>query len=269
MYPIIRQFKTPSSFSGFLPEQITIYSYGLFIFLSIVICFIYFRSQSIKYGIKTEDVGLVFIIAIVAAFLGGKFLYFLESPSYNLSHFKDFVKNWRVGFVFFGSFITVIIALYFTFKKLNLPIYKAFDWLAICGMIIHGFGKIGCFLAGCCFGNVCNKAIGVIYTHPLAIAKPLNTPLYPVQLIDAVFILSMLVIALIRFNKKPFDGYWMLFYTICYSVIRFFTEMLRGDESRGYIIEGILTHSQLIALVLIVFCLILIKRIKKGKLQAT
>ncbi len=265
MYPIFKKFHIPYPLSDYLPNPLIIYTYGLCIFLGIVLSFIFFYKKSKDFGLKTEDVGLIFLVAIAAAFLGGKFLYFLEAPFYHSVNFDLFLKNWQVGFVFFGSFIFVVISLYYLFRYYKLPVFVAFDWLAICGMIIHGIGKIGCFAAGCCYGKPCSNFFAVTYTHPLAVARPLGQSLYPVQLIDAFFVLTLLIVSLIFFRKKPFDGFWMIMYTMCYAVLRFFTELIRGDESRGYIIKNYLTHSQFISVVLVVICLFLLRYKYKKK----
>lgn len=127
-----------------------------------------------------------------------------------------------------------------------------FDILAVTVTLVQGFGKIGCFMAGCCHGKVCSASFGVTFTH-LKSQAPLNRPLYPVQLIDAAIIFSCLILILMFRNRPYFSGKLMLVYGIVYGSGRFITEFLRGDEGRGY--WGALSQSQWISIAIVGICL--------------
>ena len=134
------------------------------------------------------------------------------------------------------------------FKKNEMPALKMLDIAAIGGTIVHGLGKIGCFMSGCCHGKVCDAAFGVVFSHPETNAEPINMPLYPVQLIDSIMILSIGALLLFLNRDKKFDGQLLLLYAILYGIGRFFTEFIRGDAGRGNI--GPLSHSQFIGLIM-------------------
>jgi phosphatidylglycerol:prolipoprotein diacylglycerol transferase len=153
------------------------------------------------------------------------------------------------------------------FRKNKVPVAFGFDYLAVGGALVHGFGKIGCFMAGCCHGSECSSEWGVVFDHPQSAANPLNVPLYPVQLWDAITILLIVIFMLVYRKNKKFDGEIFLIYAILYGILRFITENYRGDESRGYIIEGVLTHSQLIAVFVILFAFfIYVYQLRKHKI---
>ena len=67
------------------------------------------------------------------------------------------------------------------------------DILSIVATIIHGFGRLGCFFAGCCYGLPTKSFIGITFTDAKSQAKPLETPLHPTQLYEAFFIGSMMI----------------------------------------------------------------------------
>jgi phosphatidylglycerol:prolipoprotein diacylglycerol transferase len=105
----------------------------------------------------------------------------------------------------------------------------------------HGFGRIGCFSAGCCWGRACDTALGVTFhnheAHNLT-GVTLNTTVHPVQLYEAGLNFLNFVVLFLILKKKRFDGQVFSFYIINYSLIRYFTEFYRGDhEAKVYLIQ--------------------------------
>src|SRR5690606_22083781 len=126
--------------------------------------------------------------------------------------------------------------------------YQMLDIMAVTTCIVHIFGRIGCFMAGCCYGKVTTGFLGVVFSDPACKAKPLGEPLHPTQLYEASFILIVMIFLLWVRDKKRFHGQLFLSYLALYAVGRFSIEYVRGDIGRGFIIDDILSHSQFIAL---------------------
>lgn len=238
----------------------TVYGYGFCIMFGSILGYLYALVEGKRQQIPPEKIAEMCVLMFIASFIGGKvFLWFpdwrdyLQNPDKLLSSFGG------SGFVFYGSFIFSIITLRWFFKKNQLKPGVMFDILAITGTIVHGFGKIGCLLAGCCYGKVCSPVFGITYTNPHSQAEPLNMPLYPVPVIDALIIFTCTAILFYMKKRKQFDGQLMLIYGLFYGAGRFITEFLRGDENRGYI--GPLSQSQWIALIIIGVCLIMHRRL--------
>ncbi len=225
----------------------TVYSYGFCIMVGVILAYFYIsKNAEKKLGIGSEKISEMVLYVIIASVIGGKvFLYLADLPRY-LASPADMLKDFGAGFVFYGSFIFAIPTLIWFYRKNKIPALKMLDITAIGGTIVHGMGKIGCFLSGCCHGKVCNNVLGVVFSNPETNAEPMNVPLYPVQFIDALMIFSIGLLLFFVKNKKHFDGQLLLLYAILYGIGRFFTEFLRGDEGRGEI--GPLSHSQFIGL---------------------
>ncbi|MBK5278004.1 MAG: prolipoprotein diacylglyceryl transferase, partial [Bacteroidia bacterium] len=117
--------------------------------------------------------------------------------------------------------------------------------------IVHGFGRIGCFMAGCCYGIPTDSVFGVTFTHAACQAEPLNTPLHPTQLYEAGFIFCLLAVLYFLKSRKRFEGQLFLLYLIFYAIGRGVLEIFRGDVARGFIFSDWLSHSQLISLIII------------------
>lgn len=244
----------------------TIYSYGAAILVGVICAFIFFSRSSRVYGLNSDKVSEMFLWCIFGVFVGGKLFFFLEKPAYFIQHPSAFFDDFGSGFVFYGSFLFTVPILIWWFRKQKLPVWDMFDLIGIGGAMVHAFGKIGCFLAGCCHGKVCHNAWGVVFNHPHTHAEPAGVPLYPVQLWDSAIIFSAVAIMLWLKPRKQFAGQLFLIYGLWYAMGRFITEYYRGDEERGYLFGGALSHSQFIAVLVFAVCLgIYIWRYRKGK----
>lgn len=129
------------------------------------------------------------------------------------------------------------------------------DRLAITACIIHFCGRLGCFFAGCCYGIPTDSALGITFTDPLSQAEPLHTALHPTQLYEAALIGSILILLWMLKRHDRLSGKLFFVYVILYASGRSIIEIFRGDVRRGYIIEGVLSHSQFISLLLIGFAI--------------
>ncbi len=146
------------------------------------------------------------------------------------------------GLMFYGGFITasIFVALYVTIKRINL--FAVSDILLTALPLGHFFGRIGCFMHGCCYGKITKGPIGVCfpamspawYEHQQAglIAENAvkSLPVIPTQLIESGANLLLFIVMLIVFNRYHSKrGFSTGVYLIAYALIRFAIEILRGD----------------------------------------
>lgn len=230
--------------------SVKVYSYGCLIALGAIagVWYMAVRGKQ-ELGLTFDQANSLFLLIFVAAFVGGKLFLFFEDPSgYAKSPLK--LLGGR-GFVFYGSFLLAIPTMLWFFRKHKLNTYRMLDVMAITTCLVHMFGRVGCFMAGCCHGIPTDSPFGVTYTNPACSADPLNTSLHPTQLYEAAFIGVVMIYLFFLRDRKKFHGQLFLTYLIMYAVGRFLLEYLRGDLARGFIIEDILSHSQLIALIIL------------------
>ena len=156
----------------------TIYSYGFCIMVGVLLAYLYIsKNAKSELGLESEKISEMILYIIIASVVGGKvFLYLADLPRY-LADPSQMFEGFGSGFVFYGSFIFAVPTLYWFFKKNKISVLPMLDITAIGGTIVHGMGKIGCFLSGCCHGKVCNAPFGVVFSHPETNAEPINTPL--------------------------------------------------------------------------------------------
>ena len=152
--------------------------------------------------------------------------------------------NFGDGFVVYGGIIAGIgVSAIYCHKK-KLPFLRYLDCAAPSIALAQGFGRIGCFLAGCCYGVKMDSPISITFTH--SDFAPNNVPLFPSQLVSSAFdfLNFALLCVLLKRNDKP--GRIGAFYLIFYSIGRFIIEFFRGDLERGSV--GSLSTSQFISI---------------------
>ncbi|MCA6074848.1 prolipoprotein diacylglyceryl transferase [Fulvivirga sedimenti] len=243
MHPILFSFEV-------FGKEFTVYSYGFFIVLGAILAVIYLARQARKeFNVPFDTINNLFLLLLASAFIGGKVFLFFENPPYYRENPADLFSG--RGFVFYGSLLFCIPVMLWYFRKNKLPVLPMLDIMAIVTVIVHGFGRIGCFMAGCCYGKETHGWLGVIFSDPACFARPLDTPLHPTQLYSAFMIAAIGLTLVMVKRRKMFPGQVFLLYLILYGIGRSVVEIFRGDESRGYVIEGILSHSQFISLLVI------------------
>lgn len=144
----------------------------------------------------------------------------------------------------YGGIIGGILAAWIYCKVAKLKFMKYFDLVMPSVALAQGFGRIGCFLAGCCYGKETESAFHIIF-HDSAYA-PNNVPLIPTQLISSGLDFLNCIFLMWFAGKKKGDGQVAGLYLVCYSVGRFVLEFFRGDLERGSV--GSLSTSQFIAI---------------------
>lgn len=229
----------------------TVYSYGFMIAMGIVAGMVYLIIEGKREaGLTFDQANALFLFIFFAAVVGGKLFLFLEDPSGYIERPSNLLTG--RGFVFYGSFLLAIPTMWLFFKRHKLPVLRMLDVMAVTTCFVHVFGRTGCFLAGCCYGQQTDSFWGVTFTDPVCFAEPLNTPLYPTQLFEAGYIFLVMVALLVLRNKRRFYGQLFLMYLMLYAIGRFVLEYFRGDIGRGFVVENYMSHSQFIALCVLV-----------------
>lgn len=191
---------------------------------------------------------------VLGGFLGAKILYLLTVLKYidfsRIFEKEYFLSLMQGGFVFYGGLIggLAVVLCAGRFQKIETVKYIR---TYICLLpLIHGFGRIGCFMAGCCYGVPYHGKISVVF--PENSFAPAGVELFPVQLVEACLLiaLSILLIFLqVRFEFK----YNLELYLLIYAIIRFVLENYRYDAVRGRFL--MFSTSQWISIGLMIFAL--------------
>lgn len=212
------------------------------------------RLQAVK--LDKDTFWNIIFIAFLGALIGSKLLYIILSwPLLGdtfTAKIANIFHNFRYGFVFFGGMILSVASLYAYLKKKHLPILPTADFLITALPLGHALGRIGCFLAGCCYGKPTTLPWGVVFTNPdtLVPVQLQGVPLHPTQLYETACNLLLFFYLHKAYQKKHTAGSILIRYIIGYSAIRFVIEFFRGDY-RGAFILG-LSPSQALAVCAVV-----------------
>lgn len=243
--------------------KFTLHGYALMIAIGYILavgtCLLRCKKEE-----KSQDtVTDLSLVAILVGFLGGKIMYIIVN-------FKAFLENPKAviglsGFVVYGGIILGLagILLYCKIKKVNALEYL--DFMIPHIAIAQGFGRIGCFLAGCCYGAPTDSFIGVVF--PAGSIAPSGIKLWPTQLMMAVgdLLLAAILYVFYMKMKNGKKGNTCILYVALYAIGRFVIEIFRADP-RGNV--SFLSTSQFIsilALLAAMIVFILLNFVKKDK----
>ena len=221
----------------------TVHGYGLMIAIGILVAYVTAEYRAKKHGLDPDKIFYLVIWAVVGGFAGAKVLYFL-------TRLKDIMENPSVlldladGFVVYGGIIGGIYSAMAYCRIKKMPFLKYFDLVMPSVALAQGFGRIGCFLAGCCYGRETDSALGIVF-HNSSYA-PNDVKLLPTQLISSGLDFLLCAVLILLDRKKKGDGQIAGAYLVLYSIGRFILEFYRGDLIRGNV--GALTTSQFIAI---------------------
>lgn len=188
-------------------------------------------------------------IGIVGAMLFQNVYDLIKDPA----NYKFTFSMTFYGGLIFGTLGFILLFFLFVKKHNDISFAEILIVAPICITCAHAFGRIGCFLAGCCYGNVTDSCIGVEFPN---IGKRI-----PTQLFESGF-LFLLTAALYVFIFVVKFKYTMHVYLASYSVFRFIIEFFRGDDARGATVLGLYPSQLICVFIWIIFVptLILVKK---------
>lgn len=222
---------------------ITDFSYILMIIIGVIGCFIalivFLKNRGYSRNTIIDVLActcFTIAIGVVGSILFQNFYDFVKDPSNY--HFTTSMTFY--GGLIFGVIAFIVLFNLFVKKRNDIRIREIAVVAPLCITVAHGFGRIGCFLAGCCYGKETNSWIGVDFP---GLGKRI-----PTQLIEAIFLFILTTVLIFIIFKKSFK-YTLLVYMASYSVFRFIIEFFRGDEARGGTLLG-LYPSQVVCVIL-------------------
>ena len=183
------------------------------------------------YGYEIRELVAMLCSIIVGLMIGGKILFVItEIPALINNNFSWEIVNQRVlngGFVFYGGVIGAIVSISVLSKYMKVDTRKMMNFVVPCFSFFHTFGRLGCFLQGCCYGV--ESSFGVCMAGE-------SIKRFPVQLVEAIALLAITGILLLVESdnlKKERKFEALPVYLLMYAPIRFVLEMVRGDLLRG------------------------------------
>ena len=240
-------------------------TYGILATAGILLLLFLSMRVAKKYKIDTNDILITLLVAGIGVVIGGHLVYGLTNFDKiiillgNLDKVTSFGILFDAlgtifgGQVFYGGFIGGLIAAYIYLKKTKKDVALYAYIITPFIPLFHAFGRIGCFLAGCCYGIEMEHGI-TFHNSPIPMAN--DVPRLPIQLIEAACNFALFGILFYLQKKGKCKKTLLPIYLISYSVIRFIDEFFRGDEYRGFV--GPLSTSQFIGVLVFIFGIVML-----------
>ena len=248
-----------------------VFAFGAMIALGVLLSIWLISRRAAKLGFPPAETAVDSVyVAVASGFIGGRLLFILQNPSYYMENPLKVFALWEGGLIFYGGVAGAMAGIWIFARIKKLPVLGLLDFLLPFEVLTHGFGRLGCFLNGCCYGKACNLPWAVKFIES-------SGPVHPVQLYEAGALFALFFLLNHHYakthgpvrskvegggwKKKPFlqpstlhlpprekffDGEILALYFMLYGVIRFMMEFFRDNPSLGP-----LTYNQWISLALI------------------
>ena len=179
---------------------------------------------------------------MVAGILGARIAYIVSDLKWFLAAPVTMLYLHEGGLIYYGGFLGAIPAIFLFARRRGERPLAVFDFVVTSVPLAHAFGRVGCFLNGCCFGSLCKGGWSVrypagsypwnfhVYHAGLGREELCSLSVHPVQLYEAAFNLCLAVFLVVAYRRRRLNGSVTALYLMTYPVGRFFLELLRGDD---------------------------------------
>ena len=236
-------------------------TYTILTVIGILLSGFYVCRTAKKRGHDDNDYIIFMLVCAVGVIIGSHILYAItKTPliiklvtnwTKYITSFGNFVTALALvfgGAVFYGGLIGGIVAGWIYGKRKKFDMYEFSDICAPMVPLFHGFGRIGCFLGGCCYGI--ESDFGFTVNNNDLVPSLCGVNRFPVQLLEALLNFGLFFLLAYLLKKDMLKGRLFATYLFIYSIIRFCDEFLRGDTYRGFLFG--LSTSQIISILLFV-----------------
>jgi phosphatidylglycerol:prolipoprotein diacylglycerol transferase len=243
MFPVLLEF-----------GPVKIFTYGFFLALAFVSAIYLAAREAGRLGLPVARFYDLCFYIIVGAVVGSRLLYVLLELRTFIDRPLKIFALWEGGLVFHGGVALALALAFFYMWRHALPWRTCMDALAVGIPVGQFFGRIGCFMAGCCYGSPTDWPWAVTFTHPQSLC-PVKEPLHPAQLYEALMALGVFGAVYALRTRKRFEGQLVLTYFALAGLVRFTVEFFRhpGDY-RGPMLFGWMPLTQATALGIALTC---------------
>lgn len=242
--------------------NLTIYSYGFMIALGFFLGIVLAMREARRVGENPEKIMDLSFYILVAAIVGSRLFYVVTAWETFADNPIDIIKIWQGGLVFYGGFIGAGVTAAAYIKLAGLPLWKTADILAPSLALGQAIGRLGCFLAGCCYGQTTDVFWSVTFTDRNCLA-PVDSPLHPTQLYSALTNFTIFAVLFLISRRNQVTGRVFWTYVLLYGLTRSIIETLRGDF-RGAEVFGLLSISQTLGLLGMAVALVMLVRTSRS-----
>jgi phosphatidylglycerol---prolipoprotein diacylglyceryl transferase len=189
-------------------------------------------------GLDRDRLADVIFWMAITSLLGARVVFLLQNPG-SVTSVADLFDLRGGGLVFYGSFVVGIPVGFALMRRYGLPAFAVWDLFGTAFPLAHAISRIGCFLAGCCYGLPTAAPWAVTFPEHQPLA-PAGVPLHPTQLYEAAALVGIGAVTNWFHGRRRFDGQVFLLYLVLYAAARAALEAFRGDLDRGFFLPEVL-----------------------------
>jgi phosphatidylglycerol:prolipoprotein diacylglycerol transferase len=214
-------------------QEWTIASYGVCLLLAIVVGAVWCMHAGHRVASRLWWLDVV-VSTVVIGLLGAKLLFVLVLMATGSSGEEAWHQFRYGGGVWLGGPLLAVPFAVWRVRRSGLSLQRVAAVMLVALPLAHAFGRLGCFLAGCCFGSATTLPWAVTFfaAEAAAVGAPIGVPLHPVQLYEAALELVNFGILKRRFERDAHAAQLARTWLTLYALERFALEFIRGD-ARG------------------------------------
>ncbi len=253
-------FRIPLPFTVFGHHDLPVFGFGMMLVLAFLIAPALAWWRAKREGLDPDVILDMAFWVFVSGLVGARTFYCIQYWGREIHNLWEALQYWNGGIVYYGSIIGGAVG-FFAYRHFHpFPIRPYLDAVAPSIAVGTFFGRLGCFLNGCCFGDPCSlpwavsfpaksppwehqEALRMIDSHALQ-----SLPVHPTQLYSALDGLVLLLLLTAYYPLRRRDGEVMGLLMLAYPITRILIEFLRNDES---VFFAGMTISQNISLLLL------------------
>mgnify|MGYP001199975259 CR=1 FL=1 len=242
-------------------------SYGLMMAIAFVVGTFLSLREARRLSLDEDKVVNVILITLIASVFGARMLYVLEHLAEFRREWTSVLALWQGGLTLYGGIAAGTFAGLLASRRMGLPVWITADALTPALALGTMFGRVGCFLNGCCYGRPTNLPWGVVFPHEsFAYLEFGDQPVHPSQLYNALAGLALFAFfqLLRRRFRVPGVMFWM--FIVAFALVRIPLDWTRTYETDAVIMRvGLsdITESQLMSVGMILFGTLMILRLRR------
>lgn len=247
-------------------------SFGLMMAVAFLVGTYLAMVEARRRALDEDKIINVVLVALVAAVFGARALYVIEHLQEFRQEWGSVLAMWQGGLTLYGGIVAGAFAGLVAARRMGLPRWMVADALTPSLALGTMFGRVGCFLNGCCYGRPTTLPWGVKFPHDsFAYLEFGDTPVQPSQLYNAA--LGAVLFAVLWSRRSHFRVPGVMFWTF---IVAFALARVPIDMTRSYEAESVLmkvgtfgfTESQLTSLAMALFGSLMILRLRRSRVEA-
>lgn len=246
---------------------IPIRAYGAMLALAFLVGTFLGLREARRLKLDEDKVVTVILVALIGGVLGARVLFVFEHIDQFHREWVNVFALWQGGLTLYGGLIAGTLAGLIAARRLGQPMWVVADALTPSLALGTAFGRVGCFLNGCCYGRPTGGSWGVTFPNDSYAGLEFgHAPLHPAQLYAAFagLLLFLVFWALRTRDAAPGVRFWS--FLAAFALVRVGIDFTRAWETDAHVLtlgDLPITESQITSFAVALFAVLMILRLHR------